>query len=201
MESTQERAPNVSKHDTIRHKSTEEDLGQWFSSCLSAQTGQMSQCLHIPTTLFSPPSPLFAFCTAVLMCHRRAARLENSCYPAPSNQEQRVQARTTERMRIQKPAWVCEPKNAAALPKQSLIIRLCRPSQGTWILLFGKAQAMPRTHTCMPVNTSCATCMLTQLLTHTGVSTCAHSHTPGGAHRTVSDAALWTDVNVCRLHQ
>lgn len=77
MESTQDRVPNVSKHGTVSRKSTEEEVEQLFSSCLSAQTGRMNQCLRVPTILFI--FSLFAFHTAMLMCHRRAARLENSC--------------------------------------------------------------------------------------------------------------------------
>lgn len=52
MESTSDRVPNVSKHGTVSRKSTEEEVEQLFSSCLSAQTGQMNQCLHVPTILF-----------------------------------------------------------------------------------------------------------------------------------------------------
>lgn len=52
MESTWDRVPNVSKHGTVSRKSTEEEVEQLFSSCLSAQTGQMNQCLHVPTILF-----------------------------------------------------------------------------------------------------------------------------------------------------
>lgn len=64
MESTRDHVPNVSKHGAVSHKSTEEELGQLFSSCLSAQTGQMNQCLHIPTTLFSIPLVCFLYSQA-----------------------------------------------------------------------------------------------------------------------------------------
>lgn len=52
---------NVSKHGAVSHKSTEEELGQLFSSCLRAQTGQMNQCLHIPATLFFVPLVCFLY--------------------------------------------------------------------------------------------------------------------------------------------
>lgn len=61
MESTRDHVPNMSKHGAVSYKSTEEQLGQFFSSSLSAQTGQMNQCLCIPTMLFFFSSPCLLF--------------------------------------------------------------------------------------------------------------------------------------------
>lgn len=147
---------------TACHKSTPHKLDQLFSSCHE----------HTAHSVDSEPMhSCCCFCTAILMCHHRAARkaqlassvlsgIPSTCsgYSGDADTDARVQPQLA--------GW---RQNATILQKQSLIVWLCCSSEETWLLLFCRAEAC-FSCICVHINTVCARtiCSNTYGRRHTG---------------------------------